>query len=328
MSLLSQEMLTKTLLHQKKPSIKQGLPVNKKTLLATAFISMVLMLAVTGTSLFNVGRANPNPFGPPEIVTNIGIPDSETKPPTVSITAPTNDTSHILNNVSFVYNVGIGDSETASVRFLWDIQIEADFLPKRIIAYAFYADEDPYTTEPTITEFSKTLNLTGIPEGKHSLIVHARERGAYERYDYVSGFITKVYVTNFLIEGSSSVVFTVDLKPPKISVLSIENKTYNAANVPLNFTVNEPVSQITYCLDGQEKITILGNTTLTNLPYGKHNVTVYATDNAGNTGASETITFTIAKPELFPTTIVAAVSGTSVAIIGVGLLFYFKKRNH
>jgi hypothetical protein len=56
-------------------------------------------------------------------------------------------------------------------------------------------------------------------------------------------------------------------------------------------------------------------------------VTVYATDEAGNIGASQAINFTIDKPKPFPTAIVVAVSGASaVAVVGAGLFVYFKKR--
>jgi hypothetical protein len=59
-----------------------------------------------------------------------------------------------------------------------------------------------------------------------------------------------------------------------------------------------------------------------------HSITVYANDTFGNIGA-ETITFTIAKPETFPTATVAAVSGASaVVVVAAGLLIYFKKRKH
>jgi hypothetical protein len=62
------------------------------------------------------------------------------------------------------------------------------------------------------------------------------------------------------------------------------------------------------------------------LPYGEHNITVFATDEVGNTGASEIIFFTIDEPpEPFPTTMVIA-PVASVAFVGVGLLFYSKKR--
>jgi hypothetical protein len=92
--------------------------------------------------------------------------------------------------------------------------------------------------------------------------------------------------------------------------------------------VNETASKITYCLDGQENVTISGNVTLTELVNGDHTVTVYATDPAGNLGASETIHFTMAEPEPFPVAPVAATSMASVAVVGVALLVYFKKRKH
>ena len=92
--------------------------------------------------------------------------------------------------------------------------------------------------------------------------------------------------------------------------------------------MNESVSKISYVLDGQENVTVAGNTTLANLPYGEHNVKVYATDNVGNIG-SETITFTIAEPEPEPflTTLVVA-SVITVSVVCVGLVVYFKRRKH
>jgi len=299
--------------------------LEKKRVLTAVFISMLLMSAVTGILLVNLGRANPNPFGPPEIVSEEGFPDSKTKPPTVSIISPTNGTSYPLSSLSLTYNVTVGDSSTASVRFLWKVTFEADWLPNNVTAYEFNADKDPYTWEPTITQFFKTLNLTEIPEGTHSLVIHARERGAYERYGYFSGFITYDYISNFFIDGSSSIVFTVDLQPPTISVLSVENKTYFASEVPLTVTTDEILSQIAYSVDGHENVTIRGNTTLTNLSYGGHNVTVYATDLAGHIGASETIYFSVEEPKSFPTTMVIA-PVVSVTVVGVGLVVYFKKR--
>jgi hypothetical protein len=326
--LFGQETLIKTFLQLKQPSIKQELPVKKKTLSIATFIFIILLPAVAGIQLINLGKANPNPFGPPEIVSEEGSPDYETKPPNVSIISPTNGTSYSLSSLSLTFNVSIGDSSTASVRFMWEITCEADWLLNNITVYEFNADKDLYTTEPTITQFSKTLNLTEIPEGTHSVVVHARERGAYERHDYVSGFITKTYVTNFFIDGSSSIVFTVDLKPPKISVLSVENKTYYTSEVPLTVATDELLSQIAYSIDGHENVTTVGNTTLTGLAIGEHNVTVYASDLAGNIGASKTIYFNIDVPEPFPTVLVATASAASVTIIGIGLLVYFRRRSH
>ena len=109
--------------------------------------------------------------------------------------------------------------------------------------------------------------------------------------------------------------------PPTISIVSPENKTYTANNVSLTFTVSEPTSWIGYSLDGQANVTITGNTTLTGLSDGSHNLIVYAKDTAGNTGASETIRFNI---KTFPTTwIVAAI--VIIVIVVAALLVYFAK---
>jgi N-acetylneuraminic acid mutarotase len=116
--------------------------------------------------------------------------------------------------------------------------------------------------------------------------------------------------------------------PPEIKVVSPVNQTYNESSLSLVFTVDKLVNWMGYSLDGQDNVTLSGNTTLAGLPYGSHNLTVYATDAAVNTGASDTITFTITKPETFPTALVATASGASVAVIGIALLMYFKKRNH
>jgi LPXTG-motif cell wall-anchored protein len=72
-------------------------------------------------------------------------------------------------------------------------------------------------------------------------------------------------------------------------------------------------------------VSIGGNTTLSGLSNGAHSVTAYAQDAAGNIGASETISFSVETT--FSTTLVIA-SMASVAVIGLGLLVYFKKRKH
>jgi parallel beta-helix repeat protein len=113
--------------------------------------------------------------------------------------------------------------------------------------------------------------------------------------------------------------------PPSIQLISPKNTTYASANVTLEFTINKQTSWIGYSLDGEEIVTVTGNTTLTGLTNGLHNVTVYAKDTFGNVGISETVSFTVEVP--FPTTLVI-VPIISVAVVGVVLLVYFKKRKH
>jgi hypothetical protein len=146
------------------------------------------------------------------------------------------------------------------------------------------------------------ITLTRLSEGAHRLTVYA----LYFDINTVS----------------SNVYFTVDTTAPSISVLSLENKVYNASDIPLVFTVNESVSQITYSIDGKENITINGNSTLTGLLNGDHNLIVYAADEAGNRGVSETIYFSVKVP--FPTTFIIIVA-VSVAVAGAGLLVYLVK---
>jgi len=118
-----------------------------------------------------------------------------------------------------------------------------------------------------------------------------------------------------------------DTVPPRISIVSPENKVYNASSVQLTFLIYE-TSSMSYSLDGQDNVTIAGNTTLRGLPNGAHDLTVYATDSAGNTGASETISFNIEMPEPFPVAPVAAASVATIAVVSVALLVYFRKRRH
>jgi hypothetical protein len=120
--------------------------------------------------------------------------------------------------------------------------------------------------------------------------------------------------------------FIIDTTPPSISV-PMETR-YNSSDVPLNFTINEPYSKLSYMLDNKENVTISGNTTLASLPNGMHNVTVYAWDVAGNIGTSGIMQFSVEVPKPFPTTLVAAASGASAVVVAAGLLVYFKKRKN
>jgi hypothetical protein len=110
--------------------------------------------------------------------------------------------------------------------------------------------------------------------------------------------------------------------PPSVSIVSVENSTVTSFS--LIFTVDKPYVWLAYSLDGKENVTIDGNTTITGLTDGLHNITVFAIDEFGNMGASDVITFNIQEP--FPIALVAAASVATIAVVGAGLLVYFKKR--
>jgi len=121
---------------------------------------------------------------------------------------------------------------------------------------------------------------------------------------------------------SDSVTFRVDATAPKIANLSVKNT--DSGDRLLSFNVDETARWVGYSLDNQANVTVTGDVVLGDLPFGSHNVTVYANDTAGNMGASETFFFTV---EPFPTIPVLAGIGIT-ASVGVGLVVYFKKRKH
>jgi len=176
------------------------------------------------------------------------------------------------------------------------------------------------------TTYSTTLQ--DLREGNRNITVSVRIAGEYRPPDTLPWSVEL-----FSAECSSTVYFTVDTVLPTISVISPENKTYDATTLSLDFTVSEPFPWAGYSLDGQENITINGNITLATLSESPHNLRVYANDTAGNMGSSEIAYFNISKteppaqPEPFPITLVIAAVATAT-VIGVGLLAYFKKRKH
>jgi hypothetical protein len=176
-----------------------------------------------------------------------------------------------------------------------------------------FPNNPPLVLNGSENVYTGNATLTNLSQGAHTLTVWVRAEQFMLSYSWGVWAIFK------------TVSFNIDFTPPHISILSPENKAYNTSDVPLDFTVNEAVVHISYSLDGQENVTAAGNMTLTRLSNGAHNVTVYAADEAGNMGASETATFTVAVPEPFPVVPVVTIS-VIIAVVTVGILVYFKKR--
>jgi hypothetical protein len=126
----------------------------------------------------------------------------------------------------------------------------------------------------------------------------------------------------FKMYSYSTVSFIKDLVPPRITVQSPQNTTYYSSEVKLDFTVTEGVSQILYNLDNKGNQTISGNSTLTGLLNGEHNMTLYVADLAGNAVSSKTLFFNVNSPEPFPIVPVAvAVAVIALAMVLSLLLF-------
>ena len=120
--------------------------------------------------------------------------------------------------------------------------------------------------------------------------------------------------------------------PPVVSVLSLEDIGEQAfGNVSLIFGVNRSVDWMGYSLDNQANVTIEGNVTLSGLSSGWHNITVFAKDEYGNVGTSETTPFTVAaapvsRPPINAIATVGVIVVTAV-VVCVGLVLFLRKRS-
>jgi hypothetical protein len=294
--------LIKTLLQQKKPSVKQGLPVNRKKLSAEVFTSMLLLLAISNAQLVGVGNANPVPP-----VYNW------TDPPVLSIHSPVNET--YVN--TFLLNFTVTKPEW------WVGTPGINGHDQTFSGVTYYIDDRYYASAGKVDQnLSSSFNyfayLTNLTDGPHSLTVHAYGTGSvWDQYGLCE------YSPS--VESSSVVFFTLDTSIPSVSILSPENKTYHAENVTCTVIVNE-TSYLNCFLDGS----LVGvNQTLTGLSDGTHSFSVDAKDEAGNIGYSGTIIFTVDIPKsspIVPTAWIMIAAVVILTVIGIILLVYFMKR--
>lgn len=159
--------------------------MNTKALVA-AFVLALSISVVAGTQLVSVVKANP--FWWYEGVP----PDEYTEAPVISVLSPANNTVFNEDNVYLSFNVDVGESETALDTVLLLVSYEADWQHDNIAQFAPWSGPYPFVHE---------VNLTGIPEGNHSITFQAIERGTY----------TGAHAFN--IDSSETILFTIDTNP-------------------------------------------------------------------------------------------------------------------
>ncbi|MCW4014740.1 MAG: hypothetical protein NWF06_00035 [Candidatus Bathyarchaeota archaeon] len=295
--------------------------MKRASLLTTLFLGLFFSV-VAGTQFINVGTAETDDNHLP---ISVSIPEGRAYTVINYNVYSTNDvTLYFLVDHDYVYaNQLQNDLVTVDLyQYNLDGRGNLTFNPvSQYTEYHYYPNGGKSVTE------INGLRLTNLSEGEHSIVVYAKMRKIIARYSSTFGELVDIGST---IAISNTKLFTVDTNSPIISILVPKNNEYYTSGVPLDFTINDTTSKITYCLDTQEKKVITGNITLTNLLSGEHSLTVYAIDDAGNIGASETVTFTIVvrpNSECFPITSVVAIS-VPVAIVSVGFIFYIMKRKH
>jgi hypothetical protein len=207
-----------------------------------------------------------------------------------------------------------------------------------------YAIEIPFTVknanETHVTyQANAFTNLPELSEGSHSLTVVINCAGLMRSLPSNNG---TVY---FTIDPNAEHFIpqpTADLTQPKITNTHIQNQTSNQTKTSLFFQIDETrkIRQVKYSIDGEENKTLSNDTmmdnfgttyyfktNLTGLTGGFHNITVYATDYAGNVGASETLTFHVdaAEAEPFNLTVNSALV-VALCVTGVVVLGFLLKR--
>lgn len=279
--------------------------------LTAIIIFTLLCSSVVGLQAVKVVEANWLPLEPK-------VPPP--LPPTISITAPETRIYH-EKDVMLCFNIQVSLRDDVEFR-VWNentqtmynrtLQAPQDKAGIPFIAYTLDGIETIIRniTAPSIglgtkdyvgsAVFDYSLNLTELSEGKHTLTVNAsgRQSAANLVTMGVSPDKDPILIgkgTHYSMDAwsSSEVAFIIDAAKPTITIISPQNNTYRSTNIPLNFTIDEPTTQINYSLNGQANITITENTTLTDVPNGYHSLTLYANDTAGDMSKSDTVFFTI-----------------------------------
>jgi hypothetical protein len=304
---------------------------------ALAFVSILLFSVVAGTVLIQNVKADPMPATPRSV--------------DIVVQSPTRDKVYNMVNIPLQFSVAIprnfaDESRVLSVKYWLDDRLLGE-----------HAGEDLPRT------YSVVLN--GLSEGAHSvkvwMKVHYLMRSLV--WDEIRGYRER-YRIEVEQSGYSKVIsFRVETSPPNINVLTSQETfetSSSTADVPLNFTVNEPVSWVGYTLNGKDVVTVddyLLSTewfgrdnyqlVVKGVPAGEHSLTVYVEDLGGNRGASEPFNFIITYEKLSETeqtqetssetdqastfflteTIaVGIVITASAAVVSFGLVAYFLRR--
>ncbi len=268
----------------------------------------VSVLLVLGAN--SVGYSAANPYASNGQVP----PDQETYPPVITITSPINNTAYNTSRVPLTFNVTAPQSRTASFVTVQGVTYDADW-KKEPISVLHGGEKAP----------SFNLWLSNVSEGQHTIVIKAVGYGRYPDEKY------SLLYKEFLINSEATIYFTIDRTAPSVSVLPPENVSSNST-IPLNLTVNEAYTKIAYSLNGQQNVTVTGNSTLPHLDAGQYNVTFWVWDVAGNVGSSKTANFSVAET---PDTVeevngslllpAAAVTLLVVVVFGVGVILYKRR---
>ena len=321
----------------------------KKTAL-TLTVIIFIIIVVCPTVRFTT--ANPIPY-----------PDTpSTELPTLVIKSPENYSDYYVDNMfKLDFTIIKPESWTLHYKFIpiigqvgFHVYLDGNRSLPRVLSNFTVTDFSVVYTSDTVTDYTFIFrNLTDTEHVVHIVVeAEAIYMGYFERNGETigTGISNNTYITqtaHFQLDPDSKTVSfqkdpqAVSRDPypnpptPVPNITSPQNTTYTTDDItqftlPLDFTINATASWIGYSLDNQTRITINGNTTLSELSIGPHNITLFASGTFGNTGISNTTYFTIAEQVAPNSAFLPILLATPIIIVVsvVGLLVYFKKRKH
>ena len=194
-------------------------------------------------------------------------------------------------------------------------------MDKYLILTTYQGDwmqENKWLTSDIDTSFHfypYNFSITGIPFGEHTV-------------NFTTNTQCTIVLDNapahYEIEKTVSVKFFM-FADPVVTFLSIQNATSKTTSFPLNFTVDHPIAEMAYNLDGKGNLPINGNTTLAGLSNGKHNVTLCATDQYGYAGTSDSLFFYVDAPQFSLPLVAVVVISIILAVAAIGEIVFRRK---
>jgi hypothetical protein len=176
------------------------------------------------------------------------------------------------------------------------------------------------------------FTIAGIPSGTHEVTFRASADGNYvDSNDTRNNFSLSQETTLTFSVPIKTAIFSIDhnatinVEPkPSITLLTPQKLTVISSSLDLNFTVDQPFTKMAYVLDNGESISISGNTTLSYLPNGDHTLTVFATNDFGQIGTSDTLFFSV---QTITPIIACSISGIVVLFVTALVLVKRQRTN-
>ena len=159
------------------------------------------------------------------------VPPPAGTAPIIAIHAPQNG-SYYQKNVNLTLDVIIPKTNgTYSISELYYVG-------------SWKPNEVTYIAKKFGVNTSFSVDLTAVPGGNLSITLYAVGAGFYMTNQELGSdpYTMITHFARFKMTSHSTVSFIKDLVPPRITVQSPQNTTYNSSEIKLDFTVNEGVS--------------------------------------------------------------------------------------